>query len=283
MVRAARWCVLLSMVLLHGASLADNAEVAPGGWAGRHVAATAPAYPEGDAVAAWRGLAASYVRKAERDGSLDLDPVLNARVDRVMARVGTAVAAVDSRFSQAVWRAILVERFGLGAAAFPGPIVIVDSAFVRRFRLTDDELALLLAHEAAHVIAGHAAMKLSYMAESLGKARLPTARAALLEFLAEPKYAEAYRPVARLQEREADMLGAAILFATGHDTNRAMQVFDKLAATESGNEDASDSHDTAAVRKRAVSAVLADLLQVHAAGDARPEGPGLPDRITAGP
>lgn len=278
MVRGARGCLLWSMLLLHGACVADDKSVMAVAQA--EVSAGVAAYPESEVAAAWRGLASGYIRKAERDGTLDLDPVLNARIDRVMARVGSAVAALDARFSQTAWHAILIDGFGLGAAAFPGPIVIVDSGFVRRFRLTDDELALMLAHEAAHVVAGHAALKLSYMAQVLGKARLPTARTALLEFLSDEKYAEAYRPAARLQEREADALGAAILFATGHDTGRAMQVFEKLAATESP-EDAADSHDTAQRRKQAVLAVLEELAQ--APGEGGSNETRLPDRITAGP
>ena len=47
-----------------------------------------PAYPEPEAAAAWRGLAASYVRHAIRDGTLNREPALNARLDTVMAAVG---------------------------------------------------------------------------------------------------------------------------------------------------------------------------------------------------
>ena len=67
------------------------------------------------------------------------------------------------------------------AAAFPGQTILIDAKFVRKLALSDDELALMLCHEAAHLLAGHASDKLSFMAEFLGKDRLPTARAALLE------------------------------------------------------------------------------------------------------
>jgi predicted Zn-dependent protease len=216
-----------------------------------------PAYPESEAEAAWRALAASYVRKAERDRKLDLDAALNARVDTVMSRVGAAVAAVDPAFANSAWRAILIEDFGHGAVAFPGRIVLVDARFVRRLALSDDELALVFAHEAGHILAGHAYEKLSFMAETLGPERAPTARTALLEFLAKDDYAASFRPVARLQEREADRIGAAILHASGYDTERALGLFDKLTTLES--HDGSDAHDSAMVRRDAVRAVLANL------------------------
>jgi predicted Zn-dependent protease len=226
---------------------------------------TQVAYPEAEAAAAWRGLAAGYVRRALKDHTLDQDPVLNARVDAVMTAVGAAVAAIDSRFAKSSWKAILIENFGYGAAAFPGVTILVDATFVRMLHLNDDELALIFSHEAAHVVAGHASVKLSFMAQFLGKEKVPTARTALLEFLAKDSYATAYRPTARLQEREADALGAAIFYATGYDSQRALGVFDKLAELESREDGLDpDSHDAATARKQAVSEVLADLERFHA-------------------
>jgi len=234
----------------------------------------AQGYPESEAVAAWRGLAASYVRKALKDQTLAKDPALNARVDAVMAAVGAAVAAIDSRFAGSKWKAILIEDFGHGAVAFPGETVLVDAKFVRTLKLNDDELALIFSHEAAHVVAGHASAKLSFMAEFLGKEKIPTARTALLEFLAKDSYAAAFQPQARLQEREADSLGAAIFYAAGFDSQRALGLFDKLAELEAreGGWDGhgADTHDSARVRKQAVSAVIRDLqrLQANRATDA---------------
>ena len=220
----------------------------------------AAAYPPSETAAAWRGLAASYVRKALEDHTLDRDPVLNARVDKVMAAVGAAAAAVDSRFAASAWKAILIDDFGHGAVAFPGQTVLVDANFARRLALGDDELALMLCHEAAHLLAGHASAKLSFMAEFLGKDRLPTARAALLEYLARDSYAEAFQAKAQAQEREADAIGAALFFVTGYDPQRALGLFDKLAQLEPRTGGSQlDAHDTAATRKRAVAGVIAEL------------------------
>jgi len=219
-------------------------------------------YPEAEAAAAWRALAAGYVRKALKEQKLDRDPVLNARADAIMASVGAAVAAIDPRYAESTWRVILIEGFGRGAAAFPGETIIVDSNFVRRLALDDHELALILAHEAAHVISGHALAKLSFMAEILGMDKVPTARTALLEFLAGDSYAEVFRPKARMQEREADSIGAAIFYATGYDALRAMRLFDKLSAVEARTAgQAADTHDSALARKQIVATVIADLQQ----------------------
>jgi len=229
------------------------------------------AYPESEAAAAWRGLAASYVRQALEDRTLGKDPALNARVDTVMAAVGAAVAGIDLRFARSSWRAVLIEDFGRGAAAFPGETIIVDAKFVRALQLDDHELALIFSHEAAHVVAGHASAKLSFMAEFLGKEKVPTARTALREFLAKDSYAAVFQPTARRQEREADTLGAAIFFASGYDAQRALGLFDKLAQLETREDErAQGSHDAAIVRKQAVSAVIAELQKLHAARGPEP-------------
>ncbi|MBE0626737.1 MAG: M48 family metalloprotease [Burkholderiales bacterium] len=257
-------CIAVVLLLFGGICFAQNAP-----HAGRQ---TGEAYPESEAAAAWRALAAGYVRKALKDQRLDQDRSLNARVDAVMAAVGAAVAAIDPRYSNSTWKAILIEDFGYGAAAFPGETILVDASFVRKLQVNDDELALILSHEAAHLVAGHAAAKLSFMAEFLGKKKLPTARTALLEFLAKDDYAAAYRPTARLQEREADRIGAGIFFAAGYDGQVALRVFDKLALLEGGETERDPGwHDLATARKQAVSEALAELQRFHAGRQRTPQ------------
>ena len=256
-------CIAVALLLFAAVCFAQNA---PGNKSQSQVA-----YPEAEAVDAWRGLAAGYVRKALADHTLNQDRSLNARVDAVMASVGAAVAAIDPRFAHSAWRAILINDFGYGAAAFPGETILVDANFVRTLELNDDELALILAHEAAHVLAGHASAKLTFMAKFLGKDKVPSARTALLEFFSNNSYAEAYRPTAQLQEREADSLGAAIFFATSYDTERALGIFDKLAEREPGGAGPeSDAHDAAIVRKQAVAAVFAQLQHSDARANPTP-------------
>jgi predicted Zn-dependent protease len=123
-------------------------------------------------------------------------------------------------------------------------------------QLTDEELALLLAHEVAHIMAGHPSEKLSFMAHRLGKDRAPTAGSALQAFYTHDGYARQFQPTARLQEREADAIGAALLARSGYDAQRALNVFDKLAQIENGTFVEDATHDPATTRKKAISEVL---------------------------
>lgn len=216
------------------------------------------AYPEKESAAVWRSLGASYVRKALKDNLLDRDPAWNARLDAVMSAVGAAAATLFPAYAGSSWRALLIDDFGHGAVAFPGGTVLVDANFVRQLALTDNELALLLAHEVAHLVAAHPSEKLSFMAETLGRDRAPTAGSALLAFYARDSYALLFEPTARLQEREADAIGASILNASGYDALQALALFDKLTKLEQPGRDAS-SHDPAAMRKEAVLRVLEGL------------------------
>lgn len=213
------------------------------------------AYPKNESAAVWRSLGASYVRRALQDNLLDQDPGRNARVDAVMAAVGEAAATLFPVYPKSSWRALLIEDFGHGAVAFPGGTVLVDATFVRQLALTDSELALMLAHEIAHLVAAHPSEKLSFMAETLGKERAPTAGSALLAFFKEDWYAILFEPTSRLQEREADAIGAQVLLASGYDALQSLMLFDKLARLEQRGRD-STSHDSALVRKQAVRRAL---------------------------
>ena len=216
---------------------------------------TPTAYSEQDSSAVWRSLGASYVRKALKEDTLNRDPAWNARLDTVMAAIGAAAARLYPTLAGTRWSAFLIEDFGHGAVAFPGGTVLVDSRFARQFALTDNELALILAHEVAHVVAGHPSEKLSFMAVKLGLERMPTAGSALLAFFTQDAYARLFRPTAKLQEREADAIGALILGASGYDALQALAVFDKLAIIERAGNDTS-SHDPAPARKESVRRVL---------------------------
>ncbi len=214
---------------------------------------TAAVYPDAEVSAAWHALGAAYVRKALDDRTLDRDPGLNRRIDAVTARVAAAVAEIEPRFPAAYWRSILVDGFGHGATAFPGGTLIVDANFVRRYQVSDEELALIIAHEMAHVVAGHASEKLSFMAGVMGSnPQVPSARAALIEFFSSDGHADAFRPIAMQQEREADRIGALFLLKSGYDPQRALLLFDKLAANEARGPHGPDTHDTAAQRKLSV-------------------------------
>ena len=169
------------------------------------------AYPESETAAVWRSLGASYVRKALNHNLLDRDPGRNERVDSVMAAVGEAAGVLFPPYRKSAWRALLIEDFGHGAVAFPGGTVLVDATFVRQLALTDSELALILAHEIAHVVAAHPSEKLSFMAEALGKELAPTAGSALLAFCKEDSYAIRFEPTARLQERDSKTHDPAML------------------------------------------------------------------------
>jgi Zn-dependent protease with chaperone function len=117
------------------------------------------------------------------------------------------------------------------------PLIAITDRMVRA-TANADELAFILAHEAAHHVAGHRDRALaaygSRIAASLGMA--PP------DGLAEPATAHEI-------EFEADALGARIAAAAGYDPRRASELFTRLGVPEQG-EGLSDHPSNAARRAR---------------------------------
>lgn len=94
------------------------------------------------------------------------------------------------------------------------PVIIVTDVFVQSL-LHEDELAFVLAHEAAHHIAAHRLrllkVKTAALAEELALAPLARERISPLQF-----------------EREADALGVTIAQAAGYDPRNAVSLFERL-------------------------------------------------------
>jgi predicted Zn-dependent protease len=96
------------------------------------------------------------MRVLARAGQLDTDPALKARLQRVFPRLLRAAVYERPDAAGLAWEIHACSRCDENAFAMPGGKLLVSADFVARLALTDDELAYLLAHEMAHVLAEHA-------------------------------------------------------------------------------------------------------------------------------
>ncbi len=192
------------------------------------------------ATAASRDDDAAFLRRAQAEyasiiaaqsarGALD-DPVMLARVAPIVARLSTTAGEWRADASSWRWEVHVTSDPSVAAFCIAGGKILVGSAFVQRLKLDDAELAMMLAHEMAHALAGHR------------RARVPVATVD-----ADPAGEQAASDIARGQEDEADRIGILIASRAGWSIASLVGFFDKLAADEPAGT-FSASHLSAAAR-----------------------------------
>lgn len=165
-------------------------------------------------------------------GRLDRDRVLLARVKRITAGLVRAAVALKPEAAAWPWEVHVTDDPDVEAESRAGGKLLLGSGFVARLRLDDGELAVLLAHEVAHIIAEHAR-------ETLSEALLDSRRELPLEVVEERLASDfplQYRlsRLAAIQEREADQLGMLIAHRAGWPCAAMLRFYGKLAADGAG-------------------------------------------------
>lgn len=191
------------------------------------------------AVADFRGEAdASYRRLLDDErahGRLDAVPAELARLRRILAGLACAAASDAPALP---WQLHTTDDPAVTAFALGGGGILVGTPFLRRMRFDDAEVAMLLGHEMAHVIAGHRRAR-QRDDEGLDPAA-QTTQAAL----------------AIAQEDEADRLGFTMARDAGWRAEALLGFFDKVADAE-GAGSFSSSHRNARERAEALGSLAA--------------------------
>jgi predicted Zn-dependent protease len=90
-----------------------------------------------------------------RSGRLDRDPSVQARLSGILMRLRRAAAYERPSAARLTWEIHTCSACDENASAMAGGKLLVSTDFIAGNALTDDELAYLLAHEMAHVLAEH--------------------------------------------------------------------------------------------------------------------------------
>ena len=160
-------------------------------------------------------------------GRLDRDRALLARAQRILAGLVHAAAAFKPEAAGWAWEVHITDDPAVDAESRSGGKLLLGSAFVARLALNDAELATLLAHEVAHIIAEHCR-------ETLSEAMLDSRRDLPLEVVEERLASDfplqlRLSTLSAIQEREADQLGILIAFRAGWPCGAAVSFYRKLA------------------------------------------------------
>lgn len=169
-------------------------------------------------------------RKIKKEEPLSEDPALVDRVQRVGGRIA---AHTDSEYE---WEFDVVDKDVLNAFALPGGKVFVYRGLLEIMD-TDAQLATVIAHEIAHVIARHGAERMSIQ---LGTALVGQAAGIVLD-MSDPTAARVFQqaygigaqvgvilPYSRTHEYEADHIGLILMAEAGYDPQAAVAFWERM-------------------------------------------------------
>ncbi|KQW91450.1 peptidase M48 [Massilia sp. Root418] len=165
-------------------------------------------------------------------GRLDADRALLHRLRYVSAELIAAAVGLKPEAASWAWEVHLAAGPDIDAVCLAGGKLLVGADFVRRLDLTDDELAVLLAHEVAHAIAEHTREFLSEA--QLAYRPLVPVEVVMLRLDSDLSLQLRLSSLSRMQEREADQLGMVIAHRAGWPVSAMLSFYRKLAEAEDG-------------------------------------------------
>ncbi len=181
------------------------------------------------------------------------------------------VDANRSRLDEANWEVVVFEDPDMvNAFALPGGKIGVYTGMLR-FADDDDQLAAVVGHEVAHVLAEHGNERVSTAlaaqgvlgALSAGWESNPQTKALVLGGLGVGFDLGVARPHSRTQETEADRIGLMMMAAAGFDPRAAVDLWRKMDAEKSGAPpEILSTHPSSQSRVDDLSGLLAEAVPV---------------------
>ncbi len=167
---------------------------------------------------------------------LDMDPVVNARVQHIGQRIAAATGRTDYQ-----WEFKVIDNDKtLNAFCLPGGKVAVYTGLLPVVQ-DDAGLAAVIAHEVAHAIARHGGERLS---QEMVVAGLTVAtvvatndspqRDLYAGLLGAGAAVGILLPYSRLHESEADRMGLVYMAKAGYDPRAALGLWQRMAAVSKG-------------------------------------------------
>lgn len=159
---------------------------------------------------------------------------LELRIARVSDKVLHAALRLHPDAARWDWKIVLINE-ALPPFTLPDGQIFVSTQWVASRRLGDAQIALLLAHEMAHVIGEHMLERLSAFAAARPAENMRVSD--VLRVLDEQwLLARELEPLMQAQELEADRMGLRIVCSAGISRSDALALFDKMARADRARE-----------------------------------------------
>lgn len=194
--------------------------------------------PAADVEAAARQEYLQLMRQAQSKNVLAApdDPQLE-RLRYIARRMIPLAVSCNERAREWKWDVQLLRTDSLNAFCMPGGKIAFFSGILSRLKLSDDEVAVIMGHEAGHALLEHArermaksggtSLGLRVLSALLGLGNLGDLAAQAGAQLLSLKYG-------RDDEREADALGLLLAARAGYDPRAGVSLWQKMAQASSG-------------------------------------------------
>jgi predicted Zn-dependent protease len=186
-----------------------------------------------------RADAARYAELTDRlrqYGELDTDPEATTRVNAIVRRLAAAARVLVPDQAGVDWDVHTSGSADVDGISLAGGKLLVGLPFLRGMALTDSELAMVLAHEMAHVLGHHHDEALSnaftLAFRHLPKQPVPFVALAVDAVESNQGLLFSMGPLARLQELEADALGLLLASRAGYRAAELVGFYEKLATQD---------------------------------------------------
>ncbi len=182
----------------------------------------------------------STVSELDKNGKLEEDPAINARVKTITGRLITEAIKTRPETANWEWSVVVIDDPEMiNAWCMAGGRMAIYTGLLEKIEPTDDELAQVMGHEISHALAKHTAEKMSIqIATTVGVAIVGIASdntgvaltgAALTAMLA------VSLPNSRAAEKEADRMGIELTAKAGYDPAAAATLWSKMGASSKSN------------------------------------------------
>jgi predicted Zn-dependent protease len=161
------------------------------------------------------------------------DSPLTLRAQRVLDQL-LAASPQLAKGAASSWRLVVMQAAEVNAFALPGGRVVVNTGLLN-FCGSDDELAVVMGHEIAHVVARHGAEKMSGVMVgklvTLAVGGFVNSTALWSIFFS----VSSELPMSRLMESEADLIGLMLLARAGYCPHWAPALWERMANLQKAN------------------------------------------------
>lgn len=221
----------------------------------------------------------------KRQEKISTDPAVNARIQRIGKRIASAVGR---DLPNAQWEFVVFESDQINAFALPGGKVGFYTGLIN-LASSDDEIAIVMGHEVAHVTSRHGAERQSQaMLIGLGGVALGVGTRNDKNF---EYYMLAYGmgstlgtlAYSRNHETEADIVGLRFAARAGYDPRAAVTFWTKMAAKESGPRPPKflSTHPPSAERIENLKRLVPQYMPIYEQAKASLAAGGAPARVAA--